>query len=330
MVLNKVTRENIFEILDLEPKPWQEDYLIMYSSQWRGFTTDPALMMVPLDDHLVHRGDGVFDAFRCVRGRIYLLEQHLERLDRSAGAISLASPLEYDRIRDIIAELVVRGGERDCVVRVILSRGPGSYSTNPFDCPATQVYMVVTRYKGDTSSCAPEGTSVLTSRIPAKGPFYARIKSCNYLPNVLMKMEAVKGGCSYAVGLDDEGYISEGPTENVGIVSEDGVLKFPVFEKTLAGTTVKRVFDLALSLVKKGLIDDVRFDRIAPEEIGRAREVMLMGTSINVLPVVRFDGKTIAAGGPGPVSRELSGLLWKDMTENKEMLTELNWSAFTV
>jgi branched-chain amino acid aminotransferase len=302
----------------------------MYSSQWPGYTFDPALMTVPLDDHLVHRGDGVFDTFRCVQGRLYQFEQHLERLEGSARAISLSMPLEYDRIRDIVGELVVRGGEPDCVVRVTMSRGPGSFSTNPYDCPATQLYVVVLRYKGVPLSTVQEGTCVITSRIPVKRSFFARIKSCNYLPNVLMKMEAVKAGCPYAVALDEEGFLAEGSTENVGILSEEGILKFPGFERTLAGTTVMRLFDLADSLEREGRIAGVRFDRIPPEDVYRAREVMLMGTSINVLPVVKFDGHAIGDGTPGPVSSRLSALLWKDMTENAEMLTELDWSAEAV
>ncbi|MCF8061874.1 MAG: aminotransferase class IV [Deltaproteobacteria bacterium] len=323
--MKEVTRQNVFSSLDREDRPWQKNYLVMYSSRWRGYTVDPALMTVPLDDHLVHRGDGVFDTFRCVHGRIYQLEQHLERLARSAEAISLPMPEEYDGVRDIIQELVVRGGEKDCVIRITLSRGPGSFSTNPFDCPASQMYVIVIRYKGVPASYVREGTCIMTSRIPTKRSYFARIKSCNYLPNVLMKMEALQGGCPYSVALDEEGFLAEGSTENMGLVSENGILKFPGFERTLAGTTVTRVFDLAESLVKAGRLAGVRFDRIPPEEAYRAREAMLLGTSINVLPVVRFDGRTIGDGRPGPVCCELSELLWKDMTEKREMLTELDW-----
>ncbi len=325
VVLRQITRENVFQCLEEEDKPWQKNYLVMYSSQWRGYTLDPALMTVPLDDHLVHRGDGVFDTLRCVRGRLYQLEPHLARLARSAEAISLRLPSEYERIRGLVKELVVRGGEPDCVIRITLSRGPGGFGTNPFECPATQVYVIVIRYKGIPEAVLREGTCVVTSKVPTKRSFFARIKSCNYLPNVLMKMEAVQRGCPYAVALDEEGFLAEGSTENVGLVDEDGVLKFPGFERTLAGTTVKRVFDLADSLAKSGRIAGVRFDRILPEEVRRAREVMLLGTSINVLPVVRFDGDPIGDGRPGPVSSALFELLWKDMTENPELLTDLDW-----
>ena len=327
MDVKRITRDNVFSVLDMEERPWQKNYLAMYSSQWKGYTTDPALMTVPLDDHLVHRGDGVFDTMRCVRGRIYQLDPHLERLESSAAAISLEMPPEYERVLEIVGSLVVLSGEKDCVIRITLSRGPGSFSTNPFDCPSSHMYVIVIRYKGVPEDVLGKGTCIITSRVPPKRPFYARIKSCNYLPNVLMKMEAVKRGCPYAVALDEEGFLTEGSTENVGIVSRDGMLKFPGFERTLAGTTVRRVFDLAQTLVNQGLISGVTFDRISLEEAYAAREVMLTGTSINVLPVVRFDDRPVGDGRPGRVSSSLAGLLQEDMTENSDMLTDLDWSA---
>ena len=126
-------------------RDWQEAYLVMYSSQWNGFVTDPDLMLVPIDDHLVHRGDGVFDVMRCVNGKIYQMEAHLQRLERSAKAIALELPPDYNGIREIIKTLVLKGGEKDCLVRVVLSRGPGGFSTNPFECPASQMYINVIR-----------------------------------------------------------------------------------------------------------------------------------------------------------------------------------------
>ena len=325
MDLTPVTRSNVFDRLEQGSKPWQASYLAMYSSQWKGYTVDPALMTVPVDDHLVHRGDGVFDTMRCVRGRLYQMEAHLERLEQSANAISLPFPPEYDRVREIVGSLVVRAGQRDCVIRIVLSRGPGSFSTNPFDCPESQLYVTVIRYKAVPDEVMKKGTCVITSRIPTKRSFFARIKSCNYLPNVLMKMEAVKAGCPYAVALDTEGYLTEGSTENIGILTEDGVLKFPGFERTLAGTTVQRVWALAGTRMGSGPISDIRFDRILPEEASRAREVMLMGTSINVLPVVGFDGNPVGTGLPGPVGSELCRLLRQDMQENEALLTDLDW-----
>jgi branched-chain amino acid aminotransferase len=140
-----------------------------------------------------------------------------------------------------------------------------------------------------------------------------------------MKKEAIDKGCRYSIALDEEGYLAEGSTENAGILSSDGMLKFPSFEKTLEGITVKRVFELAQTLRTDNIIKDVRFAKISPEEAYLSSEMMLLGTSISVLPVVSLDGRPIGKGSPGPVSSSLSSLLWKDMTENKDLLTDIEW-----
>lgn len=320
--LKMVTKENFFMSLGPGKKPWHSDYLIMYSSWFNGYVTDPDLMLVPCDDHLVHRGDGVFDVMRCVDGKIYQMDAHLSRLARSAKAVSMDLPSGHENIRETIKGLIVKGGEKNCVIRIIISRGPGGFSTNPYECPSSQLYINIIRHHRLPESCYTEGVCAITSRVPAKHPFFAVIKSCNYLPNVLMKMEAVKAGCKYSVNLDEDGFIGEGSTENICIVSEDGYLRIPEFENTLAGTTAGRVFQLALTLGHEQSIKGVQFARISPEEVYRSSEVMMMGTSINLVPVVTFDGKAIGKGVPGPVHSRLSALLWKDMTENDELLTD--------
>ena len=131
MELRLLTKDNFFSNPVSEKNERQETCLAMYSSQSRGFVTDPDLMVVPVDDHMVHRGDGVFDVMRCVNGKIYQMEAHLKRLERSAKSISLKFPPDYDRVRDLIKAMIVQGGRKDCIIRLMLSRGPGSFSTNP-------------------------------------------------------------------------------------------------------------------------------------------------------------------------------------------------------
>jgi branched-chain amino acid aminotransferase len=322
-----ITKDNFFHDWRAQERPWQEDYLAMYSSLWPGITTDPDLMMIPIDDHLVHRGDGGFDVMRCVLGKIYQMEGHLERLSRSARAISLGLPPEYEHIREIIKGLVLIAGEKECLIRVIMSRGPGSFSANPYDCPSSQFYVNVIRFRSLPEPYYKEGVSIITSKTPIKKSFFANIKSCNYLPNVLMKMEAIDAGCPYSLALDEDGFLAEGSTENVGVLTEDGVLKFPGFERTLSGITAKRVLKLADELVKKEMVKGVGHAKITPEEAYQAKEMFLTGTSINILPVVSYDDRTIGNGSPGPVYSELASLLWKDMSENQEMLTEIAWES---
>ncbi len=325
MKLPEITRTDFLDRLGTREKPWRHNYLTMYSTQWGGFTTDPDLMLIPVDDHLVHRGDGVFDVMRCVDGKIYQMEEHLKRLNRSARAISLSPPEVYADIRELIRFLVRKGGLKDCLIRLVLSRGPGSFTANPFDCPESQLYVNVIRFKGLPETYYREGISIITSRIPIKKSFFATIKSCDYLPNVLMKMEAIEAGCGYSVGLDEKGFLAEGSTENLGIITVEGVLKFPGLDTTLSGITEQRVFELARQLVQEGHFKDAVFGEIPPEEAYQAREVFLTGTSLDILPVVRFDSRTIGDGTPGPGYARLHRLLREDMRNNERLLTPVNW-----
>jgi branched-subunit amino acid aminotransferase/4-amino-4-deoxychorismate lyase len=323
IILKEIKKENLFDNLGPPIKPWHSDYLVMYSSWFDGYVTDPNLMMVPVDDHLVHRGDGVFDVMRCVNGKIYQMEAHLQRLERSAKSVFLTLPPKYSEIRELLKKLTFIGNEKNCIIRIIISRGPGGFSTNPYECPASQMYINVIRLHKPPEQDYIHGIRAVTSRIPIKSPFFATIKSCNYLPNVLMKKEAIDAGCKYSINVDDEGHIGEGSTENICIVSKDGYLKIPGFDHTLAGTTASRIFQLAGNLVKNGMIKGVKFDELSPEDVYHSSEAMLMGTSISLLPLINFDSKVLGSGQPGPVYSQLSTLLWNDMTANKDLLTDV-------
>jgi branched-subunit amino acid aminotransferase/4-amino-4-deoxychorismate lyase len=321
--LKEVNRNNFFSNLGPQIKPWHSGYLVMYSSWFDGYVTDPDLMFVPNDDHLVHRGDGVFDVMRCEKGKVYQMEAHLGRLERSARAVSLILPSRYGEIREIIKKLIIIGGEKNCIIRIIISRGPGGFSTNPYECPSSQLYITIIRPHKLSDQDYLEGVSAITSKIPVKSPFFATIKSCNYLPNVLMKKEAIDSGSRYSINIDEKGYIGEGSTENICIVSKDGLLKLPGFDNTLAGITASRVFQLADILVRDGSINGVQFDKISQEDVYQSSETILTGTSIDLVPVTRFDGKAIGRGVPGPVYSRLLNLLRSDMTENRDLLTDV-------
>ncbi len=311
MQIRLITKQNIFS--HLKKRPWQENYLAMYSSLFQGFTTDPELMVIPVDDHVAHRGDGVFEVMRCVNGKVYKLEEHLARLERSAMKISLSLPPEYSRIREIIDELIKLSGEKDLLIRILVSRGPGSFSVNPYDCPESYIYVNSIKYKPPPARFYEKGVSLITSCVPIKKSFFATIKSCNYLPNVLMKMEAIHAGADFSVALDEDGFLAEGATENIAVLGEDNVLRFPKFERTLAGITAQQVFRFAEELVQQGFLASVRFDDIPKEAAYKAKEILLTGTTIEVVPVVKYDNHIIGDGKPGEVFKRLLNMLREDM-----------------
>lgn len=295
----------------------------MYSSWYGGIVTDPALMMVPIDDHLVHRGDGVFEALKCVDWNIYMLQRHLERLKSSLAALSLSLPVGWEELTDTILSTIRAGNAPDNLIRIFVSRGPGGFSVNPYECPEAQFYVVVSRSHPTPSIKYEEGTTMRTSLIPVKKGYFARIKCCNYLPNVLMRKEAEDAGVDFTVSLDEHGHLGEGPTENVGLITRDRRFIVPRFERILRGTTVTRVLELAEKMVASGDLTEVGEMNITPRQAYEAAELMMFGTTFDVLPVVRYDDRVIGDGRPGPCFRMFLDALREDMRSGEGMLTHV-------
>ncbi len=298
-----------------------QNYRAMYSSWLGGIVTDPALMVIPLDDHMVHRGDGVFEALRCVQGNIYLLEEHLDRLRTSAEMIQLEQPLNRDDLKMAIVQTIRASGVSDCVIRLFISRGPGDFSPRPDQSLGSQLYIVITDVQPKDPEKYERGCLVLTSSIPIKKTFFANVKSCNYLPNVLMKKEAVDAGVDYTISIDEQGFIGEGGTENIGIISRENELLVPGFDRILRGTTLVRIMDLAQGLVRQEELKGVRQTGLRPEDAYQASEMLIFGTTTGVLPAVLYDGRTIGTGRPGKFQRLFQELLTEDMTGNASLLT---------
>lgn len=321
--MNLITLDNFSATAKTWRKPYQSAYYAMYSSVWNGITTDPLLMTVPIDDHLVHRGDGVFEAFKCVQGHIYNLKAHLDRLMDSAGSIFLKLPVDIRALPGLVLETVRAGGHGDCTIRIFVSRGPGGFSVSPSQSPSSQIYIVSSKLGMPFMKEHPNGARVRSSSIPVKPPPFASIKSCNYMPNVLMKHEAETWGVDFTLSFDEQDRLGEGATENGGILAQDGRLLFPSLDRILKGTTMLRVAELARAEIKKGLIKDVVFEPIPRQAVLQAAEMFLVGTTIDVASVVEFDRVRIGNGKPGPVALRLNELLGRDVLENRAFHTDV-------
>ncbi len=299
------------------------NYFSMYSSIVGGIVTDPALMAIPVDDHLVHRGDGVFETLKCVEGGIYNLRAHLERLTHSAEGIRLAAPFSMKESENIIVQTVRAGGRQDVQIRVLLSRGPGSLGVNPNDCPEPQLYVITAPLVRPFMETRPNGARIGLSRIPPKPPPFAALKTCNYLPNALMAGEGSERGLDFMIGLDADAHVLEGPTENLAVVTDDGWFVTPDAPHVLPGTTLDRVMALAGPLVASGMLKGIRKERLPRSVLAHAREIFILGTSHDVVAVTEVEDERVGTGAPGPVFAQLSSLLRADIRTNKERRTEI-------
>ena len=304
-------------------RPFHAQYFAMYSSVYDGIVTDPLLMMVPVDDHMVHRGDAVFETLKCVGGNIYNMPAHLERLASSARGLSLNLPCSEKELAEVVIQTVFAGGHPDCLIRLLLSRGPGSLGISPYDCPTPALYVVVSEYKRPFMELHPEGAKTKSSSLPVKTAPFANLKSVNYLTNVLMKKEAIDAGVDFIVSFDENGHLAEGPTENAGIVTRDGRLCVPKPERILAGTTMLRVIDLARALPEEQRLAEVEATDISRSDVVGAAEMLIFGTTPDVTSVVEFDGKPVGDGKPGPIFKLLSRLLQEDIYQNASRQTRV-------
>lgn len=284
-------------------------YFAMYSTEWEAIVTDPRLMLIPVDDHLVHRGDGVFETLLHEGGRLYNLEAHLRRLALSAARIGLALPFTEETLRQILRDLCSLPAPERFLVRVLLGRGPGGFGVDPAECLRASLYAIAYSAAPPFMNRHPEGANVILSKIPPKSGGLATIKTCNYLPNVLMKAEATAAGAHFALGVDAEGWITESYTENLMAVTTERTLIIPPPDHHLPGTTLQRVADLArlhgMQVISR---------RLSAEDLLSMAELLILGTTAYVTSITQFEGKTYPVG---PVALKLSALLREDILENQ-------------
>lgn len=298
------------EKLLAKERPGEENVLAFYEHRMGEICKNPRLMLLPLDDHLAHRGDGIFETMKYVDGRMYGLDRHLERMKKSAAGLSLEPPCAWEHIRRIILEVAAAGGEKLGLVRVLLGRGPGGFGIDPAECPETSLYVVAYRLFEKSPEWYVRGLSGFRTSIPAKQGYLAGIKNANYLPNVLMTMEAGRLGFDVPFCFDGEGYLAESATASLCIVDKAGTIVAPVLTNALPGTTIRRALELV------GDRAPHRMDRVDEAAVRNAAEVLLLSTSPDCVAVVSYEGQPIGAGTEGPVCRLLRQLIREDIARS--------------
>ncbi len=296
------------------------NYYAFYSSQFGGVVTDPSLMVLPFDDHIVHRGHGIFDTAGLVNGRIYDLEAHLDRFLLSAERSKLRLPSTREEMRDIIIRTTAVSGQREGSIRYWLSSGPGSLEPTPASGSDPGFFVMIFAGLVYPERWLTEGARVMTTTYPIKAPIYAITKATNYLPNVLMQMEAKAGGFDNGVFIDADGFVGESSNMNVAFVTNDRVLVHPRFDHILAGCTSLRVLELATELRDQGILKAIEVRDITVEEARASREMLMLGSSVKVAPIVQWDSQVIGDGRPGPISKALLRLLDDDMAHGDRLI----------
>ncbi len=253
-------------------------------------------------DHGLLYGDGVFEGIRFYNGRVFRLEEHIDRLFDSARAICLEIPLDPAALTAATLETIRRNDLRDGYVRLVVTRGDGDLGLNPALCPKATIIIIAAKITLYPASAYEDGLMVVTCatrRIP-HGALSPMVKSLNYLNNVMAKIEAQNAGAGEGLMLNEQGYVAECTGDNVFIVKRGKIHTPPIASGALAGVTRAVVFEMAAEL---GL--EITEPDMTRYDLFTADECFLTGTAAELIPVVTLDRRSIGDGRPGPLTRRL-------------------------
>lgn len=258
---------------------------------------------VSVFDHGLLYGDGVFEGLRSYSGHVFRLDAHLDRLWDSARAICLEIPLTKEAMAQAVIDTLAANSLTDGYIRLIVTRGAGTLGLDPNRCSNPQVIIIA-----DTISLYPrefyeQGLRIVTAatqRIQSAA-LSPRIKSLNYLNNIMAKLEGLQAGCVEALMLNHKGEVAECTGDNIFVVRSGRLLTPPPDAGILEGITRNAVMELAGA---DGI--DCREATLTRHDLYTANECFLTGTAAEVIPVVEIDGRKIGHGNPGPITRRLT------------------------
>ena len=257
---------------------------------------------VSVFDHGFLYGDGIFEGIRIYNGNIFKCKEHLDRLYDSAKSIMLDIPLSYSEMEQALIETIRRNELRDGYIRLVVSRGPGNLGLDPKRCPKAWVIIIVEQlaiYPAEAYRDGLVSVSVLQRRnIPdALNP---KIKSLNYLNNILVKIQANLAGVGEAIMLNAQGYVAEGSSDNIFVIKKGIVFTPPCYIGALEGITRGAIIELCGKLGYK-----LKEEPFTLHDVYIADEVFFTGTAAEVIAVREVDGRMIGEGKAGPITTHL-------------------------
>lgn len=267
-----------------------------------GQLLEEAEAKISVFDHGLLYGDGVFEGIRFYNGRVFRLEQHIQRLFDSARAIHLTIPLTFEEIVEATLDTIRANHLADGYIRMVVTRGMGNLGLNPYQCPKASVIIIAASITLYPEECYTRGLKLVTCatrRLPPAA-FPPQVKSLNYLNNIMAKIEAVQAGAQEGLMLNEQGYVAECTGDNLFVVKHGEVLTPPVTAGALDGITRRVIFEIGTAL---GIA--VREVMLTRYEVYTADECFLTGSAAEVVPVVELDKRSIAGGRPGPVTQRI-------------------------
>ncbi len=267
-----------------------------------GELVDKENAKVSVFDHGLLYGDGVFEGLRSYGGKVFRLEQHLVRLWNSAKVIWLEIPISKEAMAKAVNDTLAANGIKDGYIRLVVTRGAGTLGLDPNRCSHPQVIIITDKIELYPEDFYRNGLEIVTASTMRNHPgaLNPRIKSLNYLNNILAKIEGLKAGCIEALMLNHKGEVAEATGDNIFLV-RGGILQTPPLDAgILEGITRDAVIELA-----RGAGIEVSEIPMTRHDVYIADECFLTGSAAEVIPVVKIDNRLIGDGKPGPITRNL-------------------------
>lgn len=258
---------------------------------------------VSVYDHGLLYGDGVFEGLRIYSGKVFRLHEHLVRLYESANSIALQIPITLEQLTADVNETVARNGLEDGYIRLVVTRGAGPLGLDPYKCSNPQVIIIVDSITLYPDSFYEEGLELVTASTIRNHPaaLSPRVKSLNYLNNIMAKMEGLKAGCMETLMLNHKGEVAECTGDNLFVVRRGRLITPPSDAGILEGITRGAVLELAQ---EAGI--ETAEEPLTRHDIYIAEECFLTGSAAEVVAVVKLDDRTIGSGKPGPITNQLN------------------------
>jgi len=250
-------------------------------------------------DHGLLYGDGIFEGIRFYNGRVFRLEEHLDRLWDSARSICLEIPMTMREVTEAVLETIRQNHLRDGYIRLLVTRGVGNLGLNPVQCKHPSVIIIAATIALYHENIYRNGLTIVTcaTRRTSPAALNPAVKSLNYLNNVMARIEANLAGADEALMLNDAGNVAECTADNVFIIKRGQIFTPPITAGALRGITRSIVFEIAAELGIKIMEAD-----ITRHDVFIADECFLTGTAAEIVPVVKADGRLIGNGKPGPIT----------------------------
>lgn len=267
-----------------------------------GKLVDKEKAYISVFDHGLLYGDGVFEGIRTYDCLIFRMKEHIDRLYKSADAIGLKIPLTKIKITEEVIRTLKANKLRDSYIRLVVTRGVGDLGLDPRKCKKPTIFIITDKISLYPKEFYQKGLEIITATTRRNFPqaLDPRIKSLNYLNNILAKVDAIKAGTEEAIMLTHEGYVAECTGDNIFMVKDGRLITPPVEIGSLEGITRDAVIGIARDR-------DMPFHEklIRMEDIYAADEVFLTGTAAEIIPVVNVDERKIADGKPGRMTLQL-------------------------